>query len=214
MLPPTPRNRPSKPFKLVPHRNFATMKHWDDSGAFDFDDDYRGGSPGNGDLDYDDSYMDDVFAKPRGIVNKATKKQEPKPKPKPKAKNAKVIAGAAPTAATAPGPDATAAGPVVSPKPKPSPQSSRPKKQKKNAKKVVYKISEREPDLFDDPVLWETRERKKIMEAKAAAEAAGAGPVPEEAVEEQKDELAKEEEDKQEDDSEMTEGARRLADFM
>ena len=194
------------------------MKHWDDSGVLDFEDDFLGDGHGHGnhdDLDYDDPFMDDVFSKPRGMVGKKpkpNKREELKPKSKEiKTKHLKAAAPATPAKPTAA--TDTTAGDATSPTPpKAHIQSSRPKKQKKKAKKIVPKMGERDPDLFDDPVLWETRDRKRILDEKASKEAdafwGGENePQPEELVDRGENEQTKM-------DEEEAEAVRRLNDIM
>ena len=139
------------------------MKSWHDSDVFDIEANFSGDY--DEDVDYDEPFLDDIFAKPHCGSNNNLKKGASKLKSNEinKTQQTKIIPPR--TAKASPLPTGGAAtDTALLPTSKPvSKTSNSKKKQKKKAKKIVDKMAEREPDLFDDPVLWETRDRKKIL---------------------------------------------------
>ncbi|CAI4216728.1 unnamed protein product, partial [Parascedosporium putredinis] len=122
-------------------------EHWDESRDVDLGDGFLGAGPSK----YDDSFMEDVYEKPQKVADKKPREA----KSKGKGKEVEAAATAAPAVAAA-------VGAVSSLAQKFGGQVSRPKKKQK-AKKIVDKRGDREPDLFDDPVLWETSDRKTLL---------------------------------------------------
>ncbi|PKS10551.1 hypothetical protein jhhlp_002305 [Lomentospora prolificans] len=128
-------------------------EHGDDTGILDFEDDFLGDGPSSHEKDrgfgYDDPFMEDMYTKPRSLAGK-----KPKEESMSKSKENETTAISSTAAATA--------GAVASLAERFGGQVARPKKKQKK-KKLVDKRKDKEPDLFDDPVLWETSDRKTLL---------------------------------------------------
>lgn len=128
--------------------NKAEVFHPDDN----FMADESSGHDKGKDIDYDDPFMEDI--RPQASIVKKSKKEGPKSK-------GKEIETAASSSAVG--------GTVASLAEKFGGQVSRSKKKQKK-KMILDKRTEREPDLFDDPILWETSDRKTLLGEEAPGE--------------------------------------------